>query len=431
MTAKMFARSRFFSTIAALAGAIAVFGCQTHSEGRPQNAHARNGVGWEHAERPREIPAHVQTAEYLWTPVERDTDPRLYAPYLTWAYPLYSQAARVRAAGIKTIFYINPVMPQQGAREYEMLNGRYAAVAAKDCGGNPVSTYEGRGLLADPRSPQAADFYKDTVEYYIREKIRGDRNWDAFFVDNNGALYGANPLPCNYDPVAWGRAFDRAIENTRVPIVTNSLAAREEETRKYVDRLSARNVIGGMFEECFNDRMWSAEETSQIETVSLLRRMRKPPGPGWWCYVNNTSAPAASSIPQRMFDYASFLLTYDPQYSLFQEAFTTEPSTFKVYPETGFVPLGPASTPKRIDDLRSDGGAYVQLFRWCYMRRRPLGSCEVAVNPGGGAVTLPNPLHLSHTMVFAGGGILDGGTVRFDGGVPTSLAPQTAAILVR
>lgn len=413
----------------AAAMAAAVFGCSGHSDARASRAAPHRAVQRGHS--PQNVPAHVQTAEYLWSPTERQTDPRIYAPFLTWAYPLYSEAAQVRAAGIKTIFYVNPVMPSKGEYEYSQLTGQYAGVRAKDCSGNDVITYDGRGLLADPRSPQAASFYSNVITWYINNKIRIDGpNWDAFFVDNNGALYGASPLPCNYDPKTWGRAFDRAISRVNQPIVTNSLSAREDKVPAYVDRLSGKNIIGGMFEECFTNGMWTAAETSQIQTLALLKHEGKAPGPGWWCYANNTSALGAASIPQRMFVYASFLLTYDPQYSLFQESFKTDPSTFKVFPETGFVPLDPASKPKSIADLQAPGGAYVQSYAWCYYRKKPLGSCEIAVNPGHGTAEVPDEAY-RHSAVLHGGGVLDGGSMSFDGPRVDDLAPGAAVILVK
>lgn len=428
--------SRHIVKAAAVAAAIAVaaFGCQSQSTGQTNNsrhgapAHRTAAVN---ARPPKHVPAHVQTAEYLWSPTKRATDPSTYAPYITWAYPLYSEGSAVRAAGIKTIWYVNPVMPQRGGYEYSLLTGRYAGVQAKDCNGNTVITYNGRGLLADPRSAQAAAYYDDVIDWYIRNKIRGGpHNWDAFFIDNNGPLYGASPTPCNYDPVSWGRAFDRAIAHIDEPVVTNSLAARDEDMPKFVDRLSGSNIIGGMFEECFTSSLWTAEEDSQIQTIALLRRQHKPAGPGWWCYANNTTTPGVQAIAQRLFIYASFLLTYDPSYSLFQESFSSPPSTFSVFPETGFVPLGPATAPSNIGDLQSSGGAYVQSYRWCYYRKKLVGACEIAVNPLGGTVSVPNPQHFAHSMELSGGGVLDGGTVQFNGPAVTTLGPKNAAVLV-
>jgi len=249
-------------------------------------------------------------------------------------------------------------------------------------------------------------------------------------VDNNGSLYGASATPCNYDPGSWGQAFDTAIATVPQSFVTNSLAANDTQTQTYVNRLSAPNVIGGVFEECYNDGMWTAEEDSQLETVALLKSEGKARGPGWWCYLDNTNADGASVIPQRLFAYASFLLTYDPDYSLFQESYTTTPSTFQIFPETGFVPLNPASVPSRVSELQTNTGAYVQSYNACYYHGYLLGYCEIVVNPTSSTVSVPNAKGLAHRMVLSGDGVLDGGSASFTGTAPSSLAPQSAAILV-
>jgi hypothetical protein len=250
------------------------------------------------------------------------------------------------------------------------------------------------------------------------------------FIDNNGAIYGASPTPCNYDPNTWGQAFDNAISTVGEQFVSNSLAAADNSTQTFVNRLAAPNIIGGLFEECFNDGLWTAEENSQLETIALLKSEGKAAGPGWWCYLDNTTADGATVIPQRLFAYASFLLTYDPNYSLFQESYSTTPSTFQVFPETGFVPLNPASTPANVTALKSSSGAYVQSYNACYYRGSLVGSCEIVVNPGSTTVSVPNPQGLAHSVVLSGDGVLDGGTVSFNGAAVSSLAPQTAAILV-
>ena len=377
---------------------------------------------------------HVQTATYLWSSTEGATNPSVYAPYLSWAYPLYSKMLATYQAGIHTIVYLNPVMPQSTSYEYgQLTTGAYTSVRATDCSGNPITTYSGTGALADPRSLSASAYYADSVNNTIATKLSvysTSRDWDAMFVDNNGALYGTSTSPCSYDVNTWSQAFDTAISSVGQQFVTNSLSAADANTQTYVNRLNAPNIIGGMYEECFNNGMWSSEEDSQIETISALKSEGKPAGPGWWCYLDNTSADGATVIPQRLFAYASFLLTYDPNYSLFQESYASSPSTFQVFPETGFVPLHPATVATNITGLKSSTGAYVQSYSACYYRGSLVGQCEIVVNPGSTTVSVPNPQGLAHSMVLSGSGVLDGGAASFSGAAVGSLAPQTAAILV-
>lgn len=378
------------------------------------------------------VPAHVQTATYLWSSTETATNPATYAPYLTWAYTLYNKMATTQAAGIKVIFYVNPMMPQKGDATYTSLQSAYPAVQAKTCSGSTITTYSGNGLLADPRTTQAAAYMTAQVNAVIQGKILPSNPgythpWDAMFIDNDGALYGVSALPCNYDPASWGTAMDAAVSAAGQPAVVNSLSTSVANAPMFANYVNGENTAGGEYEECFMNNTWAAEEQSQISVIANLKSAGKAPGPGWWCYVDNTNADAATVIPQRMFDYASFLLTYDPDYSVFQESFTT-PSTFQVFPETGFVPLQPASTPSNISQLQTSSGAYVQNYGACYYRGSALGPCEVAVNPGTSSVALPNSF--MHSMAISGEGVLDGGQAVFTGGPVTSLAPKTAAILI-
>lgn len=382
----------------------------------------------------RSVPAHVQTAEYLWSKVEITTDPRTYAPYLTWAYPTYSRFAEVRSAGIKTVLYINPLMPHTHSDyDYIRLSRDYPQAQARDCQGNPVTAYQGTGLLLDVRSAQARAAVDSVVGDYVARVTRDGEAPSAIsavFVDNANSFYGVSPMPCGFNQAAWTSAMDVALAGIRYPVIVNSLSVHPNQVPAKIAGVRGRSVTGAMYEACFNDRQWIAEEKAQIETVAELRRLHKPAGAGFWCYLNGTSADAASAIPLRMYAYASFLLTYDPAYSVFQESFAT-PSTFKVMPETQFVPLGPVVAPQSIDQLQTSGGAYAREYRYCYYRGSFAGACEIAVNPGGGSVPVPNAGSYKRSMIISGEGVLDGGSVTFSAGVPSQLGAQSAAILLR
>ncbi len=381
---------------------------------------------------PVSVPMHVQTAEYLWSSQESSTNPAVYAPYLTWAYPLYTKFGVTQASGIKTVLYVNPLMPQTNY-EYSDITGSYSSVRASTCGGSTITTYNGKGYLADPRTANAASYMSDVIHHYT--SLVGTENaayahpWDLVFVDNAGPLYGASATPCGYDPSTWGSALDASLASSGEPVILNSLSTSVSAVPTYVGYLKGSNVSGGMYEECFANGLWTSEEEAQLQTIALLKSERKPPGAGFWCYLDNTSADAATMTTQRLYAYASFLLTYDPDYSVFQESYAT-PSTFKVMPESGFVPLQPVTQPVHIADLQTISGAYVQQYNACYYRGMPVGSCEIAVNPGTSTVSIPNPRGFQHSAVLSGEGVLDGGTMSFTGAAPGLLTPGTAAILV-
>jgi hypothetical protein len=379
------------------------------------------------------VPNHVQTAEYLTTSKETNTSPKVYAPYLTWAYAVASRLGMTQSAGIKTVLYTSPIMPHSGTYEYKTLNGTYPSVRAKTCSGTVIKTYGGDGLLSDPTKSSAAAYFQNIVNNATSIAKAANpgysKPWNLIFVDNDGPLYGASATPCNYSPSTWSTAQDSALATTGQKFILNTLSVADYNLPTYVSRLKGSAIAGGELEECFMTTLWSVVEDAQLQTVALLKSQGKAPGAGFWCYADITTAAASTSIPKRMYVYASFLLTYDPNYSVFQESFTT-PSTFKVYPETGFVPMSPVSIPASITGLKTSTGAYMQRYNACYYHRTLLGRCEIIVNPSTTtSVAVPNPWSLHHSMVLSGGGVLDGGKAAFTGSVPSKLGPKSGVIL--
>lgn len=378
------------------------------------------------------VPKHVQTAEYLYTSTETNTSPSTYAPYLSWAYTLYSKMQITKNAGIHTVLYTSPVMPNSNTYERNELATTYTSARALTCGGSVVTTYNGTGLLSDPTKSSAGSYYQNVMNHYMsmaRSATKTTQPWDLIFVDNDGPLYGASTTPCNYNPTTWGRSQDSVLAATGQKYILNSLSVADSNVSTYVDRLKGSAVAGGEFEECFMTSLWASEEDAQLQTIAALKSEGKPAGAGFWCYADNTSASASTVIPLRKYIYASFLLTYDPNYSVFQESFAT-PSTFKVMPETGFVPMNPVTTPSGVTGLLTSTGAYLREFNNCYYRGSSLGRCEIIVNPSTtSSVAVPNPWGLHHSMVITGAGVLDGGTVSFGGSVPSTMGPKSGLIL--
>jgi hypothetical protein len=380
------------------------------------------------------VPSHVQTAEYLLTSTEIATNPSLYAPYLTWAYAKTDHLGIVRAAGIKTVVYTDLLMPKNGDPfEYPLITGSDANLQTKDCSGNSVTFDSGTRYLTDVTQSAAGSFVSKVVnDYvnYVNSSNAGYTNpFDLIFIDSANSFYGISAMPCNFNASTWTTDMDTAIAAEPYPTIINTLSTSASQVSNQVAGLQASNIAGGEYEHCFNDRQWSVEEQAQIQTLSLLKSEGKPAGPGYWCYLDGTSADASTVIPQRLFAYASFLLTYDPNYSVFQESFASPPSTFKVMPETGFVPLSPASVPGSISALKSSTGTYVQKYGACYYRGSLVGRCEIVVNPDAShSFSVPSTT-FHHAAALSGEGVLDGGTMKFGAKKPTSLGPMTAAIL--
>jgi hypothetical protein len=184
-----------------------------------------------------------------------------------------------------------------------------------------------------------------------------------------------------------------------------------------------------MCEECYaNDpngdvaqtgTSWQNVENAEIGVVGMHKV--------FWDYAR-MAGDASAETALRTYAYASFLLSYDPAYTMYQDALKT-PSGFPVMPETGFVPQNPLTTASSVAGYAQPGGAYMREFGACYYLGQFVAKCAVVVNPNP-STSVPVPTtSYSHSMVLSGYGVLDGGTVSFTGPAVTTLGPASAAIL--
>jgi hypothetical protein len=112
---------------------------------------------------------------------------------------------------------------------------------------------------------------------------------------------------------------------------------------------------------------------------------------------------------------------------MLQEAFQSG-TGFPVMPESGLVAENPVTAAASIAGYQAAGGAYFREFGACYYRGNFVNNCAVAVNPGTATVPVPSTSY-AHSLVLSGGGVLDGGSVSFNGPTVSQLAPGSAVIL--
>jgi hypothetical protein len=213
-------------------------------------------------------------------------------------------------------------------------------------------------------------------------------------------------------------------------IFVNTLGAGTYPDQQ-VPYAQASNVIGAMCEECYaayngskvdyaiGGTTWQHTEDAEIAMVSMHKI--------FWDYARAIGDPSAET-GLRTFIYASFLLTYDPSYAMLQEAFQSA-TRFPVMPETGLVPMNPATTASSVSAY-AKGGVYMRDFADCYYRGARIGGCAVVVNPGSSSASVPANSY-THAMALSGGGVLDGGSASFTAPAVTSLGPDSGAILVQ
>jgi hypothetical protein len=375
---------------------------------------------------------HIMTADLLYgyggTPTT--TSLASVTPYVSWVQTSPSYASQIRAAGIKVDVYTNfwrnysSDNPIVGYTDLEP-GGAHAAAEAVDCSNNLIydSSYGG-GYEADPRTSAALGHAQTVVDYRLNE-FSG--NYDAIFSDDSGAVWGIT-LPCNYSESTYDAAVNSVHTSLAVPIWVNALGAPPNPANA-VDLVQPSNVLGAMCEICYagnngtsdfvqTGTSWLNVENAEIGTVSQ--------GKVFWDYARATGDPSTETA-LRTYIYASLLLSGDASHVMLQEAFASA-AGFPVMPESGLVAENPLTTATSVSGYQASGGAYFREFGACYYQGNYVSNCAVAINPGTGTVPVPSTSY-NHTLMLTGGGVLDGGTIAFNGGAVTQLAPGTAVIL--
>ena len=190
------------------------------------------------------------------------------------------------------------------------------------------------------------------------------------------------------------------------------------------------NVLGQEFEGCFNNGgnyLYSDANGNQFQrevngllAVQAHRKFAL-------CLPTGSSTDPA----KRLYAYASWLLAYDPQYSVYGMEIPQSDGA-ALYPEIQLVPTQPRVTATDVAQLRN-GGVYVREFSACAIAGTAIGPCAAVVNTSTSAsASLPSlSTAYAHSIVLGSSSLAAGGKVTVGSGAPGSLAPQTAAILVQ
>lgn len=375
---------------------------------------------------------HVQNFAYIYGYAGTPTTVAVssMSPWVNWSMTDEAHAAQLRSAGIKVQVYTNywrnysSDNPSVGYTDLKP-GGTHAAAEAADCSGNAIydSSYGG-GYEADPRTSAALGHAQVVVNYRLNEYAP---NYDALFADDTGGVYGIT-LPCNYDESGWDAAVNSVHASLGVPMWVNALGGAPNP-QNAIDLAQPSNVLGAMCEECYANNpsgdvaqtgtSWQNVENAEIGLVEMHKV--------FWDYAR-MSGDASAETALRTYAYASFLLSYDPAYAMYQDALKT-PSGFPVMPETAFVPENPATTASSVSGYLEPGGAYMREFGACYYQGQFVANCAIVVNPNpSSSVPVPTTSY-THSMLLSGYGVLDGGTVGFTGPQVSTLAPASAAIL--
>ena len=192
--------------------------------------------------------------------------------------------------------------------------------------------------------------------------------------------------------------------------------------------LQVSNVLGQNEENCLNNGS-SVKTTSTNYTIAQdLDGLLAVQSYGKLAVCMTGSLVDAAS---RTYDYAAFMLIYDPRYSVFAQVSTLADGK-AVYPETQLVPQQPLATATNDISTLLKGSLYVREFAACSIAAAPVGRCAAVINPSGSAATLPALAQsYAHHAVLPSNSLYGGGVVTIAAGTSSSLAPGTGEILVQ
>jgi hypothetical protein len=365
-------------------------------------------------------PRHVLTSDYFEGYAgTHKVSPHRAAQVLSWAEVDSAGAAAISPLGVKTMLYSNPNREQPS----DPLFGSDEEEYAHTCGGSRArgeSHYAGL-VMTNPRSRTLRTMWRRYADSHAQAG-----HFDAIFADEAVGSAYAQDVPCNYSLDSWLRDEIDLFRSLHYPVVYNGLNDfKNHGIAPEIDLNKA--AIGGMMEECYAQlnpdhrvdgwQWWATEETEL-----RMAQERKY----FFCYGRDLS-PAQESYDGRLYTYASFLLTYDPNTTVLWEYYKT-PSDLHVMPESQLVALHPVRAIRHVADLRANEGVYLREYKDCYIAGRRMGACVAAVNPDDDTHAL-NLRGYRRTLQLQGAGIIDGGTVRIaNDPPPRSLASRGAVI---
>ena len=406
---------------------------------------------------------------------------------LSFAYPdHYNMIAALHACGVKTISYISPSMPQTGEDDLKISYGStanpsttpapspgpYYGALAVDGTGKLVYTYNGSGLLMDPRATPAPAYYSTSINDAIKtaQTYNSGQLPDLIFSDNSDEVYGASANPAGYTgQTQWSAAtstlLGKVTETSPVPLILNTLGlptafsvpSSQDSIANIMLPVKSNAIVGGaMLENTYwgnknlsgydlgngtTGSAWQSQEDMELADITSHKFFNALANGTFTTYVKNAGgAGAAASLGARMYVYASTLLTYDPSQFcglpapgclLYGEEMQPA-SKVDAYPETSLIPLYPVqSAQSSVDELRvGTSTLYKREFLGCYYRKAFVGKCAIVVNMSNSATVAVSLPQYTHSFVLVGGAIADGGTANTTGPAVTQLGPNSAAILL-
>ncbi len=288
----------------------------------------------------------------------------------------------------------------------------------------------------NPASPAAQAAY-----HAFTEKLLGTApDVDFFLADDSGgplrgygdsldsgAYWNFNERPVELrDDQKFVAGREAMFRSAARPVIVNGVGP--DDMPSYDGAFGrAPNVAGILFEGCIQDSDTGlhgiAHDKLRRQSDGLLATIAA--NRYAVCMFVGKATPA-----NRIYDLASWWLTYDPRYSVAAPNVDSSDG-FTVFPEFAIVPTQPRETAhKTIADLRTPAGLYLRRFGACFQNGAPIGPCAAVVNPTGDAQPFPAGLGGDRrSLILEDRSEYTGGRATWQHGAPRGLGALSAAIV--
>ncbi|MBV8435598.1 MAG: hypothetical protein JO029_15065, partial [Candidatus Eremiobacteraeota bacterium] len=396
----------------------------------------------------------------------------------TGSYPSYGTPG-LASAGIapsRVYTYVDDSHIYSGDAQYNNIapGGADASAEARDCSGNPITINNHGGYLSDPYQPATVQLYNNDVttqyNYSSEYGIVFIDDIDAWQYNDNGALpchsgavWSQPSVSSAYESVvgsiavshlAGGHAPPMYLLNALAPVINEAGGSGATVVAEISSLAGLGSVLGMDCENCYADNSnpevgnntsgelpnkWTLAEDAEIASVNARKI--------FWLQDIESHSTGAASYAGRIYGFASFMLTWDPVYTVYQNLYYGDRSDgehpnssnpqIHVFPEealTAYVPLVPyPSNASLIAALKDSGGTYFREYQYCYYTGNAVGTCAFVVNPDSSAHNAPTLRgKYTHTLTISSQlDVLDGGSVSLTGAaMPSSVGALTAYVLL-